>query len=306
MKYIRNFNEELSPSVYRRAASRFRDYNKDKKSKDLLDWADKVEFGYYNMTVVNDSSIIVKNATFTNPKLIGIYYGRANDTTGRRDTGQNLLKISDDDSESLANKLVNNWKEGTDELCVAFEFGLQATNNVKTKHKYLSEPASQAQRWEIGQSVPMFCINLYLSNCYDGLEEWDSDSKWRAESKGEEFEPTSLYDFYRESAGETMTLTRPNNHLYYGLFSDRASAFKFVNFLKKLINDDTNLGLKESFLKIKDKLMDILTIVGGESEDLERILKSFSKIRMHGLYDNEVLTSNNGNLSRKWFNNPIE
>jgi hypothetical protein len=60
MKYIKNFNEELDPKTYRSAAYKLRDYNKDKKSKDLLDWADKKEFGYYNMTFVNDQAILLK------------------------------------------------------------------------------------------------------------------------------------------------------------------------------------------------------------------------------------------------------
>jgi hypothetical protein len=294
MKYIKKFNEELSPQIYRSAAYRLRDYNKDKKSKDLLDWADKKEFGYYNMTFVNDSAIIVKDSTFTNPRLIGIYYGRPNTPNGVRDNNHNILKLKDADSEVFANNLVNNWKDGSDELCIALEFGLQATNEIKGKHNYLSNPAKETQRWELGQTVPVFCINLELSNWYDGLEEWDADSKWEAENSGEEFEPTPLYDFYKYSAEESITLTRPNNQYYYGLFSDRSSASKFVNFIQTTIDG-----------KVKDKIMDILSIVGGETEDLERILKSFSKIRVHGLYDNEVTGSSNGNLSKKWFNKTI-
>ena len=65
MKHLKKFNEELKPDTYRNAANKLRHYNKDKKSKDLLDWADKQEFGYYNMCLTNNSSIITKNDTFT-------------------------------------------------------------------------------------------------------------------------------------------------------------------------------------------------------------------------------------------------
>jgi hypothetical protein len=299
MKYIRKFNEELKPSTYRDAANKFKHYNKDKKSKDLLDWADKKEFGYYNMTFVNDNGIIV-NSTFTNPKLIGIYYGQPTGGDSVRDQNKNLLVLSDTNSEILANKLVNDWKGGVDELCISLEFGFQATNDIKDRHSYLSNPSKETGRWNIGQSVPMFSINLELSNWYDGLEEFDSDSKWEAENSGEEFEPTSLNNFYHSSAEESITLTRPSDKYYYGLFSDRGSSFKFINFIKTSIDDDNN----QSFLKLKDKIMDILSIVGGETEDLERILKSFSKIRVHGLYDNELRPNNSG-LSKKWFNKII-
>ena len=292
MKHIKKFNEELLPQTYRNAAYKLRDYNKDKKSKDLLDWADKQEFGYYNMTLANDSTIIVKNHTFTNPKMIGMYYGPVKyDDKGKPIYSENILKSPY--SDTLANKLVNDWKEGERELSLTFEFGFQATSETKSKHDYLNNPSKTTQRWDIGQSVPMFSIELELSNWYDGIEDWDGDAKWEAEHRGEEFTPTSLYDFYKHSAEENLYLKRPDNQYYYGVFSDRSSASKFLKFLHESINDN-----------VKEKIMDVLSIVGGESEDLERILKSFSKVRVHGLYDNELTGSNS--LSKKWFNKTID
>ena len=289
MKHLKRFNEELEPRTYRSAAWKLRDYNKDKKSKNLLDWADKQEFGYYNMCLVNSSSVIAKNDTFTNPKLIGMYYGDVK--SGERNKpiyGEDILRPSD--SEKLANKLVNDWKEGRAELAMTFEFGFQATSQTKAKHEYLNNPSKYSQRWNIGQSVPMFSIELQLSNWYDGIEEWDSDAKWDAGNSGEEFTPTTLYDFYKFSAEESLYLKRPNDEQYYGVFTDRGSSSKFLTFLKSSIDD-----------KVKEKIMDVLSIIGGESEDLERILNSFNKVRVHGLYDNEFTSSSNGNLGQKWF-----
>ena len=293
MKHLKRFNEELEPRTYRSAAWKLRDYNKDKKSKDLLDWADKQEFGYYNMCLVNSSSVIAKNDTFTNPKLIGMYYGDVK--SGERNKpiyGEDVLRSSD--SEKLANKLVNDWKEGRAELAMTFEFGFQATSQTKAKHEYLNNPSKYSQRWNIGQSVPMFSIELQLSNWYDGIEEWDSDAKWDAGNSGEEFTPTTLYDFYKFSAEESLYLKRPNDEQYYGVFTDRGSSSKFLTFLKSSIDD-----------KVKEKIMDVLSIIGGESEDLERILNSFNKVRVHGLYDNEFTSSSNGNLGQKWFGKNI-
>jgi hypothetical protein len=293
MKHLKRFNEELKPDTYRKAAYKLRDYNKDKKSKDLLDWADKQEFGYYNMCLTNSSTIIAKNDTFTNPKLIGMYYGEVK--TGERNKpiyGEDVLRHSD--SEALANRLVNDWKEGRAELAITFEFGFQATSQTKSKHEYLNNPSKYSQRWNIGQSVPMFSIELQLSNWHDGIEDWDSDAKWEAEHRGEEFTPTTLYDFYKFSAEESLYLKRPNNEQYYGVFTDRGSSSKFLKFLQSSIDD-----------KVKEKIMDVLSIIGGEAEDLERILNSFNKVRVHGLYDNEFTSSSNGNLGQKWFNKPI-
>ena len=293
MKHLKRFNEELEPRTYRSAAWKLRDYNKDKKSKNLLDWADKQEFGYYNMCLVNSSSVIAKNDTFTNPKLIGMYYGDVK--SGERNKpiyGEDVLRSSD--SEKLANKLVNDWKEGRAELAMTFEFGFQATSQTKATHEYLNNPSKYSQRWNIGQSVPMFSIELQLSNWYDGIEEWDSDAKWDAGNSGEEFTPTTLYDFYKFSAEESLYLKRPNDEQYYGVFTDRGSSSKFLTFLKSSIDD-----------KVKEKIMDVLSIIGGESEDLERILNSFNKVRVHGLYDNEFTSSSNGNLGQKWFGKNI-
>ena len=292
MKHLKRFNEELKPDTYRKAAYKLRDYNKDSKSKDLLDWADKKEFGYYNMCFVNSSAIITKSSTFTNPKLIGMYYGPVR--TGERNKpvyGENILRHSD--SESLANRLVNDWKNGN-ELSITFEFGFQPTSKTKSLNDYLQNPTRGANRWELGQNVPMFSIELELSHWYDGIEEWDSDARWEAEHRGEEFTPTSLYDFYKYSAEENLYLKRPNAETFYGIFTDRSSSAKFLTFLKSSIDD-----------KIKEKIMDVLSIVGGEAEDLERILNSFNKVRVHGLYDNEFTGSSNGNLGQKWFGKNI-
>ena len=292
MKHLKRFNEELKPETYRSAAYKLRDYNKDSKSKDLLDWADKKEFGYYNMCFVNSSTIITKSSTFTNPKLIGMYYGHVR--TGERNKpiyGENILRSKD--SESLANKLVNDWKNGN-ELSITFEFGFQPTSKTKSLNDYLQNPTRMTHRWELGQNVPMFSIELELSNWYDGIEDWDSDSRWEAEHRGEEFTPTSLYDFYKYSAEENLYLKRPNAETFYGIFTDRSSSAKFLTFLKASIDD-----------KVKEKIMDVLSIIGGEAEDLERILNSFNKVRVHGLYDNEFTSSSNGNLGQKWFGKSI-
>lgn len=293
MKHLKRFNEELEPQTYRNAAYKLRDYNKAKKSQDLLDWADKKEYGYYNMCLANSSAIITKNDTFTNPKLIGMYYGEVK--TGERNKpvySENILRSSY--SDTLANKLVNDWKEGRSELAITFEFGFQATSQTKSKHTYLDNPGRETQRWYIGQSVPMFSIELHLSHWYDGIEDWDSDARWDAENSGEEFTPTTLYDFYKYSAEESLYLKRPNAEIFYGVFTDRGSASKFLKFLKLSIDD-----------KVKEKIMDVLGIIGGEAEDLERILNAFNRVRVHGLYDNEFTNSSNGNLAQKWFNKPI-
>jgi hypothetical protein len=49
-----------------------------------------------------------------------------------------------------------------------------------------------------------------------------------------------------------------------------------------------------------EKVMDVLSIVGGDSADIERVKKSFNKIRVNSLYEDEKLTNTSG-LSNRWF-----
>jgi hypothetical protein len=289
MKYIKEFNEKLDPNTYRRAASRLSYYNKDKKSKELYDWADEREFGYYNVHFANDGGIILKNGVFTEPKLTGIYFGtKIQPVDGKRD-GNNLLQSKNLDVQ--AEKAVQNWANGIDGLSIIMEFGLRPTADTKSKkkHSYLDNP-SQARRF-YSRHVPLFSIELNLSDWYEGISGWDEESKFQAEINHEEFNDSTVYDLYSGSKEENLILIRPNDEHYYGLFADRQSANKFLKFLKELITRDKN--------PIKDRIMDILSIVDADASDIERIIKEFSKIRVHGLYDSEV--DSQSKISNKWF-----
>lgn len=294
MKYIKNFNEKLDPNTYRRAANKLSYYSKDKKSAELNDWADKKQYGYYNVHWACDNGFILKNAIFTDPQITAIYYG---DKVVNED---NLLLYSNKNkSDEKAEECVENWENG-DELSITFEFGFRPI--VETKKKASGNNLERLENPSKGRgfysrNVPLFSIKLFLSDWYDGISGWDEEAIYQAELDNEEFKSSTVYDLYSGSNSESMVITKPNL-VHYGIFSDRASANKFLKFLKEAVFTDLHGH------HIKDRVMDILRIVGGESSDLNRILNLFNKIRVHAFYDNEIDSISRA-PSARWFNNNL-
>jgi hypothetical protein len=274
MKYIKKFNEELNPQVYRSAASKFKYYGKEEKHRKLSDWADSKEFGFYNMHFANSSTMILKDAKFTKPTLIGIYTkSPSNRGTQINGDALNLMYADESSIDNEINKLVQNWVDGYD-LAIYFEFGFKPTQESILKsqnHSYLAK-SQKGNRWM--DDVPMFTIGLGLSDWSAGLEEYDSESKWEANRGKFEFIPTAISDFYEFTKQTDYTLFKPYDDHYFGLFSDRQSAQKFKNFFIETMNNDV----------VKYKIIDILGIINASGKNLEEVFKSFTDIKIHGLY----------------------
>lgn len=302
MKYIKKYNEELDPRTYRNAASSLRYYNKDKRADVLSDYADEKEFGFYkfNLGIFSTSGngvveVIANDYVFSNPALIGIYYGFTSDTDLKYP--ENIIRKKDTDDD--ASNLVSEWANGKESLCITFEFGFKPTketikiNDTKSALIQLGEllrnPSSKCSRWDIyGSRVPLFSIQLSLCNWNEGLEEWDAEAKWQAENEGEEFTPSTFHDIYEYEHQERLDIVRPNISTvrYCGIFGDRQSAFKFKKLLPELIDEDA-----------KSKISDILRIVGATGENLDKALKSFDNLRLHGLYDDDCPVRS----KRRWY-----
>lgn len=269
MKYIKKFNEELKPEVYRSAASKFKYYGKEEKHRKLSDWADLKEFGFYNMHFANSSTMILKDAKFTKPALIGIY------TKGPSNPDAlNLMGADESSIDAEINKLVQNWIDGRSDLDIYFEFGFKPTQDAilnSRNHSYLTK-YQKGNRWM--NEVPMFTICLGLSEWNQGLEEYDYESKWHADRDEFEFIPTTISDFYDFTKQTDYTLFKPYADHYFGLFSDRQSAQKFKKFFIETMNSDV----------VKYKITDILGIINASGKDLEEVFKSFTDIKIHGLY----------------------
>lgn len=278
----------LSTSKYRDAAFKLNYYGKRKRSDNLSDWADEKDFGIYNLWMVfrGDNHKI----SATDPRMVGIYYG---------DSMVNLLDKVDSSEE--AEEAVDRWVRAdslnVSPLSITFEFSFRPTK----KGGYI--PGFSDNRYEgtyrgnkrvFHGRIPTFNITLNLSNWIRGLEDWDSESKYNAELDDDEFTPSSVYSLYEESKSFELYLSKPFlNETTYGIFTDRKSANQFIKYFKSIINDEK--------IDIKDKIMNILNIVGGGSEDIEEAINVLNDIRINGIYDDDITT---GNQVSAWFKSP--
>jgi hypothetical protein len=287
MKWLKKFNEELSPGKYRRAGQSLGYYGQIKRSSELIDYADELEFGLYNMITSEGLDRTQKsfNLVFTKPCLTAIYLGN------KYDESKNVLNKKNDYSDKIINSLVKNWISGTDTLSIIFEFGFQPTKKtiLDKENQYLEKLLKFPKRSDgtstIANSFPCFSLYLELSEWYDGLEEWDSESKWQAEQEGHEFVPTSVDTFFRWTHNREVRLIKPNFR-NFTIFSDRKSATKFKNWL-----------LTEFDEQIIGTIMEILGIVGGQSKDIEDIKNKFKNLKIHGLYNETPPNQNFDGLS---------
>lgn len=302
MNYIKKFNEELLPSTYRNAASKLKGYRTSQalaKSDKLKDYADEKDFGLYNMHFCTTTSIIT-TSTFTEPRLIGIYYGglpntNSSDAVYAEWTGQNNANTMD--SENLAEGLVKRWIDGSDELSINFEFGMRPTQEAITKSKNHSWLIDHFKGGRYLSHVPVFTIQLLLSDWNEGLEEYDSEAKWEAERHDDDFIPTPIGDFFEWTQDSTWLIYKPMCSHYAGLFSDRKSAQKFLSFFQQTMQSD----------KVRESIINILRIIGANSKSLEYSLNAYKEVRIHGLYDENPISPKSGSTYQStWFNKRID
>lgn len=313
MKYLISFNEATSggtwsgysPDKYRMAANYFRKYGRSQtlqKAANLEDWADKKEFGLYNMHFVTGVTKVI-TGSFTRPKLIGMYYGNTPPESATDPQysefykANNLLSISSTylggvDNEEKAEQLVDKWVRGNSELSITFEFGLRPTNETiiaSKNHSYLTGTNRGGRYvWE----VPCFSIKLLLSDWEDGLEGYDYEWKEQCEEEGDDYTPTSISDFFQNTSYNEWTIDKPLSQYYSALFSDRKSSEKFLAFFRETMQSE----------KVQDAVMDIFRIVGARGDLLNELYK---KVKIHGLFDREPVLGGKS-YNKLWFPTRID
>ena len=271
MKHLKRFDEELDPNTYRSAGKKLINKFKEERGAKLVDYGNEKEFGFYNMYFCNNNGKIGKPIKVTNPKA-QFYFGEFDIHSF---DGDGKLSIK----HKSAEELVSSWKRG-DELAFTINFSFMATEEAKrqTNHSGLKQI----------NGVPMFSIKVQLSDCMNGLDEWNIDQETGEVITGPEAH--DIYDLLENSFCNEMTLQRPLNKNHFGIFTDRASAFKFKKELPKLI---------EPF---EGHIHDIISVIGGESEQIEKIMDLFKKITLNGLYDDDnTISVRNNDYSPRWF-----
>ena len=272
MKHIKKYNEELKPDTYIRAGSTLRRYGKETKASALIDYGYEKKYGFYNAHISYLDIANIFTGQITNPNC-NFYFGLP-EFTNRQLVNDNIT-----DEE-----LVSSWKNGQSELGFTLEFRFTSSESLKSK-----VPQGLKLRSEIQYNFHLFTIYVSLSDWYDGLEEYNYLEEKDRYVKPDDPDYTDLFGLYQNTKHIYMHLT-PNlllNKGVYGIFSDRQSALKFRRQLPELISQH------------KGKIMDILSIIGGDSSDLEDIIESFSKIRINSLYQDENIQGKD--LYKKWY-----
>jgi len=276
MKHLRRFDEELNPNTYRNAGKRLINKFKEERGGKLIDYGNEQEFGFYNMYFCNNNGKIDNPIKVTNPKA-KFYFGSFEESSF---DGNGNLSINHKSAEDL----VSAWKKG-DELAFTISFNFMATEDAKRQkdHPTLKQYSG----------VPMFSFRVSLSDWLYGLDEWNTDQETGELITGPEAH--DIYDMFENTFHNAeITLERPVDKYYFGVFTDRASAFKFKKELPKLI---------EPF---EGHIHDIISVIGGESVQIEKIMDLFSKITLNGLYDDDTKAkAGNNNFSNRWFSDNV-
>jgi len=224
MKYLKKFNERLSPEVYKRAGSRLIGLDKEERGSKLYDYGNELEHGFYNIHFANTNSTIFTEK-FTNPKVSSHVYS-PNSTSGFRD-----LK-----SEQDIEDFVQDWYNGDSSLKIFFNFKFEMAKSAADYNKDFIK--------RYGDYTPfMICLEL----CEQSPGEFD-----------EGLDITDVYDRYKY-----IGLYLQKSKSYYGIFADRKSALKFKRILPSLLEPELNkiysvlsiIGAPvEDFEKIKEKI----------------------------------------------------
>ena len=275
MKHLRRFDEELKPQTYRNAGRGLMNKFKEERGGKLIDYGNEQEFGFYNIYFANNNGKIGSAPLkFTNPKADFFFQSVGKESF---DANGNISI-----TQKSAEDLVSAWKQGKDELGFTISFRFMATEEAKTQAEH-----SALKQWN---GTPIFSFRVHLSDWFDGLDEWNTDQETGELITG----PAAhdIYDMFENTFHSAeITLERPADKHWFGVFADRASALKFKRELPRLI---------EPF---EGHIHDIISVIGGESEQVEAIMDLFRKITLNGLYDdNAKARVANSDFTKRWFN----
>jgi hypothetical protein len=267
MKYIKKYNEELSPDTYRSAGNKLKRYNKVSRGSKLIDYGHEKDHGFYNAHIQAVGVSHVYTGKITNPTC-NFYYGSPSWNGPQNNVNSVLVNTKITEEE-----LVKNWKEGS-ELNFTLEFRFTPSEELKSTVSN-SDLNKIINHWA---GFHLFTMTVCLSDWEDGLDEYNY------EYTNSTIDIIELYDITRIV---DIRLSKLMDKNIYGIFEDRQSANKFRRNLPKLIEPH------------KGKIMDLLSILSADTDNLEDILESFSKIRINSLYQDENVKG--ANLDKIWY-----
>jgi hypothetical protein len=278
---IKRFNEELDPQTYISAGRSLKNYyGKNTKGNTLIDYGYEKGHGFYNAHIQSIERTPVYTGKITNPTC-NFYYG-----VPELDYVNNVSKLIH--SDLTEEQLVSDWKNGNSELSFTLEFRFTSSEELKSKVK---DNESIKRKFEFYTGFHLFTMYVRLSHWVDGLKYYNYDEDNEEYINPGDSNYMGITDMFQNTKDIDIGLQQVGNRLIdkeiYGIFADRQSALKFKRNLPSLINPH------------KEKIMDLLSIIGGGDDEVEDIFDSFNKIRINALYQDEILKSQN--LLKIWY-----
>lgn len=287
MKWIKTY-EELTPIIYRDAGQRFMNMpHKVDKGRKLKDYGSEKEWGVYNIELVRNYSNIHKKTKFTNPKVKFILNRKTPGSPAINDTTTRYEDIS-------VEEMLDLWSDAERDLYFTIQFYFEPLEETK------SQMGTSLPGWE----VPLFSFKVNLSNWDAGLESWNNPEEWDEEESPKQYTLQELYD---DCSDLSISLSLPQvnpkqvymsagqgyrDTYYYGIFSDRNSAFRFKKLLPSLIDDE-----------IEGEIWKVFSLL-GDSRNFQRCIHALKYgIKVNHLYDDvEALRGSADYINpNKWF-----
>ena len=288
MKWIKTY-EELTPKVYRDAGQRFMYMpSKVAKGKKLKDYGSEKEWGVYNLELVRNYDNIDRKVKFTKPKAKFIL--------NTKTPGSNIISDMATRYEDISvEEMLDLWSDAERDLYFTIQFYFEPLEETKTRI------GNSLPGWD----VPLFSFRVNMSNWDDGLESWNNPEEWDEEDPPKQYTLQELYDDCNDlSISLTLPQTNPKttylsagqgnrDMYYYGIFSDRNSAFKFKKLLPSLIDDE-----------VEGEIWKVFSLL-GDSRNFQRCIHALKYgIKVNQLYD-DVESVRGGSDARnpnlKWF-----
>jgi hypothetical protein len=285
MKHLKHFNEELNPEKYIRAGSKLKYLGKTSRGSKLVDYGFEKAWGFYNVHLghISDGNWSLYTGKLTNPEC-KFYYGTPYWQGPQNNQTSTLIKTHDEED------LLKNWTDGREPLSFTLEFTMQLSEESRL---YLTSSGRLSK--DYSNRMPLFALNVVLSHWTDGLREYNymedpGDGEY-LKPGDENYHDVSM--MYKNTNDVSLTLMPLFTKNYFGIFSDRKSAVKFKKELPRLV--DTH----------KSQIMDILSLVSGDTDDLEDILSLIYNMSANHLYQDDIPKNNIANtnsLKNTWFN----
>lgn len=292
MKYIKKYNEKLSPEIYLSAASKLKELGHknrpaelEKWGKDLLDKKTKMEMekmGIYSIILDNNfTPNSLNNRDILNKPKLNVYITLSVD-----------VNVIDDDIDA--------WKEDDQkEMFLYFNIGLMPADvesntllseyNIVNKMGWVKDKNESGFYW----ANSLLAINLSLPRMSIAEDKYFIGSTgYFTNSITRDANITKKYfDFYGiKDKSDVYFEFVPNSDISISdngfYFADRRNALKFKNALKSIFKGDIVIGnTKKIPGGVKEIIMDELCSEREVSfEEFIRFIKSINMISLNKLY----------------------